>query len=177
MRHFEWLQKWRARLISEVYADWLVPKSKVLDIGCGDMVVTDELRKKFDLDITGADVLDYGVRDLPFKLIESKHLPFLDKAFDFAILNSTLHHSEEPKQLLNEAQRVARVILIIETKPTLMHRIFDYVMNSIFIHKMHKAVSFKRLEEWVSFFKDCGYSLDFRTIKFVFTHYAFRMSK
>ena len=167
------ITNWRTKVIINALKEWLEPNTKVLDIGCGDMLITKELRDCFNLDIIGTDVLSYKKVALPFILNMTDELPFGDKEFDFALIISTLHHCEEPKRVLDEALRVANTVLIFETKPNLLLRIFDYVVNFFKNSKMGKGINFKTLREWVRFFE--GYSLDYRVSKFIFTHYIFKI--
>ena len=42
------------------------------------------------------------------------HLPFPDDAFDVALLQSILHHDDDPRDMIREAFRVARTVVIHE---------------------------------------------------------------
>lgn len=65
------------------------------------------------------------ITDRPSVLGFGENLPFKDKAFDFVIASHVLEHSENPKQFLDELQRVAKAGYI-ETPDAFMERINPY---------------------------------------------------
>jgi ubiquinone/menaquinone biosynthesis C-methylase UbiE len=44
---------------------------------------------------------------------EAEKLPFSDLEFDYAILSEVLEHVDSPEAVLNEAQRVARILIMV----------------------------------------------------------------
>ena len=99
----------------------LAPETSVLDIGCGEGWVADELCRRWRGEIAVVDVVDVRrTRTLPFSLYDGLHLPFPDARFDVAMLNFVLHHvpDEHKVALLREALRVARrTVFILEDTP------------------------------------------------------------
>ena len=87
----------------------LAPETSVLDIGCGEGWVADELCRRWGGEIAVVDVVDVRrTRTLPFSLYDGLHLPFPDARFDIAMLNFVLHHVPDAHKvaLLREALRV-----------------------------------------------------------------------
>src|SRR3989338_3343634 len=165
---------YRSKIIINAYSGWISGSSMVLDIGCGNAVVTDELKRHFGCDLTGTDIMDYRKRDIPFELMKSKRkLPFKDKSFDAAMFNDVLHHCEAQEDLLREAARVAKKILIFEMEPTLTARIADFIVNKIHNSKMNAAFEIRRSDEWKGYFKKMKFDFDYRDIKKPFTFYPF----
>ena len=96
------------------FEEHLPPRSEIIDIGCGNGLVTHELREKGH-DVTPVDIakLSYSKKVSPV-VYNGKHIPFKSKSFNFALLLTVLHHTENPEKLLKEAARVAGNVIIIE---------------------------------------------------------------
>jgi methionine biosynthesis protein MetW len=108
--------------------DWITnlipPRSRVLDLGCGDGTLLARLQREKEVKGTGIDIspacvqsciekglptiegdIDEGLQDYP------------DAAFDFVVLCRTLHLVKRPLWVLAEALRVGkRVILSFENE-------------------------------------------------------------
>lgn len=127
----------RVRVLSERLAALCPPGASVLDVGCGDGLITrlvGELRT--DLCLQGMDVMERPHRHVPVALFDGRVIPFPDGAFDTVMMVDVLHHTDDPAVLLAEAARVARrtVLLKDHTRdgwlagPTL--RLMDWVGNA-----------------------------------------------
>jgi ubiquinone/menaquinone biosynthesis C-methylase UbiE len=92
----------------------------VLDIGCGEGWVADELVTRGLREVATVDVVDVRrARRHSFALYDGVHLPFPDGRFDVAMLNFVLHHVPDERKvaLLGEALRVARdTVFILRTR-------------------------------------------------------------
>ncbi len=99
----------------------LAPGMSVLDVGCGEGWVAEELVRRGIGDVAVVDVVDVRrARTLPFWRYDGVHLPFDDARFDVAMLNFVLHHVPDERKvaLLREALRVARrTVFILEDTP------------------------------------------------------------
>lgn len=96
------------------FAEFLSPSSTVLDIGAGEGFVAMELSRaghKVDL----IDVAPYNRTELPFRLYDGQKLPFDSNAFDVGVLCYVLHHCEYPDVVLDEACRVCRRLVVLES--------------------------------------------------------------
>jgi SAM-dependent methyltransferase len=127
----------RVRVLCEELAAFIPQGARVLDVGCGDSLLTHRLmQKRPDLSIQGIDVLVRSRTPLPVTWFDGKVIPFGDKSFDVVILVDVLHHAEEPTVLLREAARVSRHVLLIKdhlpegilATPTL--RFMDWLGNA-----------------------------------------------
>src|SRR5271169_1625807 len=102
----------------EILASWfsqLLPQDvRVLDVGCGDGLVSAVLRQKRpDIFVRGIDVLPRGQTHIPVEMFDGLHFPFEDESFDVVLFSDVLHHAVDPNVLLEEARRVAsRWVLI-----------------------------------------------------------------
>ena len=96
----------------------------VLDVGCGEGYVGEELAVRGVREVWGVDILDLRRDkrgDAHFRLYDGQRLPFPDDAFDLVTLNFVLHHVPDDKKirLVREALRVTRgKVFILEDTPT-----------------------------------------------------------
>ncbi len=103
----------------EVLATWfakLLPSDvRVLDVGCGDGLVSAVLQqKRSDISVQGIDVLPRAHTHIPVALFDGSHLPFSTASFGVVLFADVLHHTVEPTVLLQEARRVATHHLLIK---------------------------------------------------------------
>lgn len=171
--------KYRSRIIIDAYSGWILGSDKVIDIGCGNGVVSEELKKYFKCDIMGVDILDYRRRNIDFKLLDkSGKLPFKDKEFSIGMFNDALHHCGNWETLLCEALRVSEKVLIFEMEPTGIAKALDFIVNMIHNPKMGCAFNLKRIEEWKDYFQKHNLELECRRLKkpsfiYPFKHFSF----
>ena len=160
---------YRSKIVIKAYQEWIFNTDKVLDIGCGNGVVSEELRKNFQCLIVGTDVLDYRKRNIPFEIMTDKYsLPFKDNEFDVAMFNDSLHHCDDQEVLLKEATRVAKKVLIFEMEPTLIAKILEVCLNRIHNPLMNIPFNIKTLEDWRSYFTRLNFDFEYRKIKKLF---------
>ena len=127
----------RVRVLSERLAALCPRDASVLDVGCGDGLITRLVgERRPDLRLQGMDVMERPQPHVPVSLFDGRVIPFPDGAFDTVMMVDVLHHTEDPAALLAEAARVARrtVLLKDHTRdgwlagPTL--RLMDWVGNA-----------------------------------------------
>lgn len=108
----------RNRAQADMLTGYIRPGQKVLDVGCGTAHLTECVAQTFGADVTGVDVQDIRVAQVPFRLFDGTSLPFADRSFDHIILSFTLHHCHDPQALIEECRRVARsTIMAFEDLP------------------------------------------------------------
>ncbi len=94
----------------------LIPeKCKVLDLGCGDGALLEELKMKRNVSGRGIEISEIGVKQCISRGltvfqgdIDEGLRDFPDKSFDFVILNQTLQAVKKPDLVLAEMLRVGR---------------------------------------------------------------------
>jgi SAM-dependent methyltransferase len=96
----------------------------VIDMGCGDGYFTLQLsdaaqpRRLLAVDAAGQAVAAARGRRttqrVEFALADIHRLPFPDDSFDVALVQSILHHDDDPRDVIREAFRVAPEIVIHE---------------------------------------------------------------
>lgn len=174
---------YRSRIVFEAYTGWIQKADNVLDVGCGTAIVADEVKRHFECSVIGTDILDYRKRDISFKIMTSdNHLPFSDNAFDVAMFNDALHHCARQEDLLREAGRVAKKVLLFEMKPTFLAKSLDILINQFYNSKMNIPLNLKSYEGWQEFFRNNGFDVVSRPLKrpnifYPFTHFAFCLTK
>ena len=103
----------RVEVLANWFAQLLPAGSRVLDVGCGDGLISAVLQsKRPDIAVEGTDVLPRGHTHIPVQIFDGRRLPFENASFDVVLFSDVLHHTEDPIVLLQEARRVARCILI-----------------------------------------------------------------
>ncbi|NIE66642.1 methionine biosynthesis protein MetW [Burkholderia sp. Ax-1719] len=100
-------------------ARWIEPRSKVLDLGCGDgsllSLLTEELEcSGYGIEINDAGVLasvKSGINVIQQNLEDGLRL-FEDGSFDFAILSQTLQTIHQTAAILRETARVGKECIV-----------------------------------------------------------------
>jgi homoserine O-acetyltransferase len=102
-----------------VIANWVAPRSRVLDLGCGDGALISWLSAHKQCSARGVEI----DRDLVRRAIsngasayqgdiESGLKDYEDDAFDYVVLSQTLQQAREPLSLLREILRVGRHVIV-----------------------------------------------------------------
>lgn len=153
--------KFRAEDVDEKISSYLQAGDKILDIGAGSCQVTEILLKKgFEavaLDVANLSVVD-GIKPV---IYGGENIPFDDNSYDVSLLISVLHHTKNPNQVLREAKRVAKRIIVMEDiYHDDLHKYLTYAMDSIvnleFFGHPHSNNDDR---EWKKIFKKLGLKL------------------
>ncbi|MBI2599775.1 class I SAM-dependent methyltransferase [Candidatus Daviesbacteria bacterium] len=173
----------RARLIISAYQHWLKKGESALDIGCGTGIVSEALKKQFQLKITGCDLENYLHVLLPFKKLASDILPFKTKSYNVAMLNDVLHHmpKEKQAQLIFEAIRVSKKVLIFEFESTLIGKLADPLLNKLHYKNLDARLSLRKIRDWEKLFYEMGLKFQTTRVKkpfwYPFSPVAFMLTK
>ena len=136
--------------------------SNLLDLGCGSGIIGKEFGRFFNSEILGLDILDNRVVEIPFRRYDGKNLSFLkDDSFDAVLINFVLHHCQNPIDLLKEAKRVSKEIIVLyENIPEgIWSKIFCYfhgVSFACFFQKNDNQGKFLKRKEWEEEFEKLG---------------------
>ncbi len=155
------LLKSRAKDLAQTISPYLNKDELILDIGPASCTVTETLIK-LDLKVFPADIENFSIVDTVLPTLYDGHkLPFKDNQFDTSLILFVLHHTPDPVEVLVEAKRVSRKIIVMEdivTSPThkFLTATLDSLMNLEFYGQPHTN---KSDEEWRSIFGEIGLKL------------------
>ncbi len=155
----------RATDLANKVQPYLNKGERILDIGPASCTVTETLIKR-GLDIIPLDVENFSIIDevLPI-LYDGDKMPFKDDQFDTSMILFVLHHTPDPAEVLKEAKRVSKKILVFEdivTSPAhkSLTAALDSLMNLEFYDQPHTN---KRDDEWRILFDELGLKLTDQT--------------
>jgi SAM-dependent methyltransferase len=144
---------------------WLASGEHVLDIGCGNGLVAANLMRSTGVRITGIDVGDFRMADIPFQDFDGTTIPFDDRQFDTSLLGFVLHHVRDQASLLSEAKRVTskQIIVYEDIVDNLVAKALGSIHATLFsLHYGVKRVeNFRGETEWEDYFR----SLDLRVVE------------
>ena len=136
--------------------------SNLLDLGCGSGIIGKEFGRFFNSEVLGLDIIDNRVVEIPFRRYDGNNLSFLkDNSYDAVLINFVLHHCQNPIELLKEAKRVSKgIIILYENIPEgLLSKLFCYFHGTSFAYffqnNSNKGKFFTR-KEWESIFEKMG---------------------
>ena len=103
----------------QLIADWIAPRSQVLDLGCGDGQLLAHLRNARQCAGYGVEIADHhvlecvkrGVNVVQMNLDAGLRL-FPDDKFDTVVLSQTLQAMHRVEDVLREMQRVGRTGIV-----------------------------------------------------------------
>lgn len=103
----------------QIIADWVEPRSRVLDLGCGRGVLLDFLAQTKEAQAVGVDLdidkiaacVHLGVTAYQGDMMEFMRA-FPEKHFDRVICSRTLEELPEPAAVIAEALRVGRALTV-----------------------------------------------------------------
>lgn len=144
---------------------------KILDFGSGSGHIGKIINQKLGKDVVLTDIVNYNRTNLPFILFDNQRLPVGDQSFDTLLFLVVLHHSENQSMLLQEAKRVAKRIIVIETvyegaeKNEIMDSFgetafFDWFYNRVILFQdVPVCYNFRMANEWIEYFRKEGFEV------------------
>jgi SAM-dependent methyltransferase len=142
----------------------LVPPGLLLDLGCGDGTLARRVTAaRPDVRIVGADTLARASCAVPMARYDGQRLPFASSAFDAVLLVDVVHHSARPLDLLAEAGRVTRSMVVIKDHladrmgARLLLRFMDWMGNAR--QGVALPYSYWRARDWHCAFADLRWSV------------------
>lgn len=170
-KHFGWYEDgvsgWRFREAMDAMEERLVERldlpagSTVLDAGCGEGIVAENLSRRHGLRVVGIDILDFNLSraqrrlsrldavDVELHLADYHSLPFANESFDGVYTMETLVHASDAAQVLREMFRVLRPggrIVLFEYS-----RIADDQMSAEEIAVLGEVCDIAAMPSWLEF--------------------------
>lgn len=84
----------------------------LLDLGCGDGQLGVALAQALGARLTSMDATRTTAVGCPVELYDGRVIPRASDTFDLCLLADVLHHATSPRALLQEALRVAPLVLV-----------------------------------------------------------------
>ena len=139
--------------------------TSLLDLGCGDMILTEFIHHYSQLKVTGIDTVDSNLSRLPVKLYDGKRIPFPDKTFDATMVAYVLHHCRDISAVLSEMKRVTTRKLIVfeevyERGPSRQLLKLHDCGNRLLSTRMNIPCNFLRIGQWYELFESVGLKVE-----------------
>ncbi|HKS82427.1 MAG TPA: class I SAM-dependent methyltransferase [Candidatus Acidoferrales bacterium] len=162
--HQKFVHGRRVRVLAGHLASLLPKNAAVLDVGCGDGAIDRQiLGQRPDVSIEGVDVLVRPQTAIRVHTFDGVSLPFPPSSFDVVMFVDVLHHTLDPRVLLREAGRVAKITVIKDhfrdgflAGPTL--RLMDWVGNAH--HGVALPYNYWSNAEWLAAFRDLHWKIE-----------------
>lgn len=105
---------YRSNIYVNNFENYLKPRDNILDIGSGPCHIAEILYTQ-NYSVTALDIknISFSKKITPI-IYDGNKIPFKDNEFDTALLIGVLHHVKSPQNLIKEAKRVAKKIIIME---------------------------------------------------------------
>jgi methionine biosynthesis protein MetW len=109
----------RIRVDLQLIADMVAPRSRVLDVGCGDGALLDYLGQFKQVDGRGVELSQAGVNACVAQGLsvvqgdaDTDLAQYPDDAFDYVILSQTLQATRDPRQVVRNLVRIGRKAIV-----------------------------------------------------------------
>jgi 2-polyprenyl-3-methyl-5-hydroxy-6-metoxy-1,4-benzoquinol methylase len=108
------------RTLAELFAR-AAPRA-VLDVGCGEGVLTHKWAQQLEGRVVGIDLEDPAIQsewdkrrapNLEYRVMKAENLPFADSEFDLACAIEVLEHVPDPEHTVAEMARVSSAHLLV----------------------------------------------------------------
>jgi 2-polyprenyl-3-methyl-5-hydroxy-6-metoxy-1,4-benzoquinol methylase len=106
----------------------------VLDVGCGEGVLTHRWAQRVEGRVVGLDLEDPAIQgewesrrapNLEYRVMKAEHLPFGDGEFELAAAIEVLEHVPDPEHTVSEMARVARGHLLVSVPREPLWRVLN----------------------------------------------------
>ena len=155
----------RVQVLAKLMADQIDPGSTILDIGCGDGQISELVASKVpDSDISGIDVMERSVANIPVAKYDGRNIELADNSVDVCTFVDVLHHADDPFRVLQEAGRVARKSIVIKDHLAdgllswQILRFMDWVGNER--HGVALPYNYLKQAQWNDYFDQLGWTID-----------------
>lgn len=149
----------------KILKPYLLDGEKILDFGCGDLGLSNQIAKNFKkTNIVGVDVILLKKifnknKRIKFVRYDGRRLPFKNNSFDTLISFYVLHHCDDPESIIKECIRVVKKrLIVVESIPHKNHELpfmkfFDWFFNVIKFDMTPLPYRFYKLSKWRRIFE------------------------
>ena len=163
---FSYMPRFWQPVVPTIQKYWgLTANSSLLDVGCAKGFMLHDLAESIPgITLKGIDISEYAIKNVMVdmkshvQVANATQLPFPDKSFDVVISINTVHNLDrnDCAKALQEIERVSRCHSFITV---------DAYRNDDEKERMNAwnltAKTIMSVEEWITFFKDIGYTGDY----------------
>ncbi len=149
----------RALQIVPKVLPYIKKKDRILDLGCGTGAISRLIKTKNGNDLTLVDVQFNNMCDqFPVIIYDGKKLPFKKNQFSTTLLITVLHHSQNPKQLLDQVATVTsgNIIIIEDIFTDILGRVITFIGDCIVNWEIHPIFRNHTKAEWIRIFQNSG---------------------
>lgn len=152
----------KAEAVGGEIARFIENGESVLDFGCGDMTISNVIKNKRKVSLTGIDNVDYNLTKNRLILYDGKKIPFKNSNFDTVVSSLVFHHCDDPEAALKECIRVSRKkIIVIEdyyksSFGKFLTKAVDWIANRLQSSEINIPFNFKSVQEWERTFSENG---------------------
>ncbi|MDD2480317.1 MAG: methyltransferase domain-containing protein [Victivallaceae bacterium] len=151
-----------AKKMCKEFESYILDSKNVLDLGCGSGIVAKQIESDLNLKVEGIDIVDMRVTPISFKKYDGKDLSFIsDSEFDTVLISYVLHHTENSKDILKQAKRIAKKNIIIyeDMNEGFLGKIYCKIHGGLFgLFFLRNSIpaKFYSEKEWNDIFKELG---------------------
>ena len=155
----EWFERNKFAYLSEIEAlKKVVPEGKGLEVGVGTGRFAEPLGIDYGIDPSENMLEIAGSRGVKTVLGRGEELPFADNEFDFVLIAFTICFVDDPRKLIEAAERVlknnGRIIVGIIDKNSKIGKIYQ---NKRSKSKFYGIAKFYSTDDIIGMLKKCGF--------------------
>jgi ubiquinone/menaquinone biosynthesis C-methylase UbiE len=158
----------RRKYLTRKLTPYLEDSSQVLDLGSSDGKLAASIQRELitrqkQVKFIGCDIHVQPETFIPIMQYDGQRLPFEDNSFDCVLIVDVLHHTNNPRQVLQEAKRVSRRNILIKDhywsneKDFTRLKYADYIGNNPY--GIPLPYNFLTQREWQSLIEECKLSI------------------
>lgn len=148
----------RAEIIFYSLKEFLKNEETILDIGCGSCNIIEVLNEN-NLNVVALDIKNLSIiNGIKPIIYNGKRMPFVDNTFDCSMILTVLHHTNQQKELLDEAMRVTKkkIIVLEDVYTNKIEKYITQFVDIIINLELRHPRSNRTDSEWRGFFNSLG---------------------
>lgn len=162
----------RASKKAKLILPLIKPNFNILEIGSGNCGLAHLLQKEGNK-VTATDIVNCSFfNDIKPVVFNGSKLPFESNSFDYVLIITVLHHTTKQLELLKEAKRLGRQVIIMEDVFThkLGERILYFTDSLVNLEFKGHPHTNRTHSEWQRLFTELGFkietTIELRTLKY-----------